>query len=147
MQRHTSVLHWYTCKVVFGKLPHVCRWFLCSFYSLRCPGIRCKLSIKCSASRGGSLRQHGFLVLCSFDMTRRILFYSAFIVVVQFSSICTKVNQIHSCLLVLIVTGYVSCESVKIYFDKETAMKRRGCKIMIIVIRAERSALTAARVS
>ena len=108
-------------KWFLENFPMFADVFLCSFYSLRCPGIRCKLSIKCSASRGGSLRQHGFLVLCSFDMTRRILFYSAFIVVVQFSSICTKVNQMHSCLLVLIVTGYVSCESVKIYLDKETA--------------------------
>jgi len=25
MRQHTSVLHWYTCKVVFRQLPYVCR--------------------------------------------------------------------------------------------------------------------------
>ena len=37
--------------------------FLVSFYSLRCPRIRCKFSVECPASRGGFLRQHGLLVL------------------------------------------------------------------------------------
>jgi len=64
MRRHTSVIHWYICKV-FRQLPHVCRYSF-SVLSIHCVarGLGLGLLYKCSgsASRGGSLRQHGLLV-------------------------------------------------------------------------------------
>jgi len=46
MLLHASVLHWYTCKVIFRQLPHVYRQ--CCFYSLRYARIRWKLSVQAS---------------------------------------------------------------------------------------------------
>jgi len=62
MQRHASVLYWYTCKVVFRQLPMFVDSF--SVLSIHCVarGLGTSFLYKCLTSRGGSLRQHDLLV-------------------------------------------------------------------------------------
>ena len=60
---YASVLHQYIYKVVFRQLPYVCRQFQCSFYSLRFPRIRCKLSVQVPRIPRSFPAQHGLLVL------------------------------------------------------------------------------------
>jgi len=62
MWRHASVLHWYTLKVVFRQLRHVSNSF--NDLSVHCvtSGSGASFLYKCPTSRGGSLRQQGFLV-------------------------------------------------------------------------------------
>ena len=62
MRRHASVLHWYTCKVVFfDNFPMFADSF--SVLSIHCVARELDASFlyKCPASHGGSLRQHGLL--------------------------------------------------------------------------------------
>jgi len=62
MRRHASVLHWYTCKVVFDNFHMFADSFSVLFIHCVVRGLGASFLYKCPASRGGSLRQHGILV-------------------------------------------------------------------------------------